>query len=48
MRMLAKQSGYFAKNNLSRGSKDPHKMTITTNLCQSQSFGLGKVASAHP
>ena len=33
------------KNNLSKGSKDPHKMTTTTNLCRSQSCGLGEVAS---
>ena len=26
----------LCKENLSRGSKDPHKMTTTTNLCQSQ------------
>ena len=35
----------LCKNSLSRGSKDPHKMTTTTNLCQS--FGFSKVALAH-
>ena len=38
----------FCKKNLSRRSKDPHKMTTTTNLCRSQS-GFGKIlASAYP
>ena len=35
------------KKTLSRGSKDPHKMITTTNLCQNSGFGTFLILTYH-